>query len=245
MRRGSAQSRDTIVHAVPAPDGGDQFDSTPLTKDPQWAAVRPPWDLAQNGVRRVGADSRELQGSRIAPHGVVIPGPQDHRAIGDRLVQPAGIEQSTRCQTAVIGGTDNPFTIGIRLREALHLGHDLGHTRAAAHLWPGVFQPTEERMRVTVSECRHEKTASQVDHVCEKFDRHCASHITESDHATVVDQHGGFVVLPDTHPNGTTGEKLRVAGSGSPVIGMDLGVTHGGAEHVLPVHLWTFCADDT
>ena len=96
--------------------GRDQVHCTPLTQRAEHRSVLAVRDLTEHRIRGVGGDARALQRNRVAPHGVVVPGPQHHRPIGHRGVEPAGVEQSVGREAAVVGGADDPFVVGVRRR---------------------------------------------------------------------------------------------------------------------------------
>ena len=75
MRCGTSKRFDAVVQAVTGPNCGDQLNRAPLAEYSERAAVGTSRDFTENGVWRVLVDTREAQGTRIAPHGVIIPGP--------------------------------------------------------------------------------------------------------------------------------------------------------------------------
>ena len=83
-RTSSSRSGITAVSRSTAPHSR----SVPSTR-----AVLAVRNLAEHRIRGIRGDARPLQRNRVAPHGVVVPGPQHHRPVGHRGVEPARVEQ--------------------------------------------------------------------------------------------------------------------------------------------------------
>src|SRR5699024_4985416 len=94
-------------------NGVDEIDRSPFAQSAQRRAVLPTGDLADLGFGGLSCDAGEFESAGIAPDGVIIPGPQHHGAVGDGLVQPAGVEESTGDETAVIGGSGDPLLVRV------------------------------------------------------------------------------------------------------------------------------------
>ena len=144
---------------------GDQIGGTPFAQRAEHRTVCAARDLAEHRIGGLRGDAGTIQGHRVHPEGVVVPGPQHHRPVGDRGVEPAGIEESALDQAAVVGGADNPVLVRVGIGVCLDLGDDLVDRTARAHLGPHRFQPAVERMGVPVAERRHQESAAEVDAV--------------------------------------------------------------------------------
>src|SRR5699024_12433112 len=124
----------------------------------RWAGL-PGGDFGYPGVGGRGGGAGEVASAGMAPDGVVTPAPQQHGGAGDGLVQPAGVEESTGDETAVIGGSGGPLLVRVGCGVAADLGDDLVAARTRAHLRAFSFHPAEDRMGMTVSEGRREAAA--------------------------------------------------------------------------------------
>src|SRR5699024_9684710 len=114
--------------------GVDEVDRSPFAPSAQRRAVLPAGELADLGFGGLSWDAGEFESAGIAPDGVIVPGPQHHGAVGDGLVQPAGVEESTGDETAVIGGSGDPLLVRVGCGVVADLGDDLVDARTRAHL---------------------------------------------------------------------------------------------------------------
>ena len=99
---------------------------------------------------------------------------------------------------------------------------------------PAPLKPTEERMRMAVSEGRHQKSAGQIDDLGVDLDGRPSGGLTESGDATVIDKKCGFVRLPWSHPDGTADEKLWPTAIRCAAAGIELSVASGIDHSSIP-----------
>ncbi len=93
MRSRSSRAGITFITKSVAPPHSR---NVPKTEPSGRWGISPP----ENRIRCVGGDTGPLERRGVAPHGVVVPGPQHHGAVRHGSVQPAGIEQSALGQAA-------------------------------------------------------------------------------------------------------------------------------------------------
>ena len=144
-------------------DGVDEIDRAPLAQRAERRPVAPAGDLTQHRFGCLGRDVGEFKGPRIAPYGVIVPSAQHDRPVGNRLVEPAGVEESALDEAAVIRCAGDPLDVRVRCGETTHLGDDLVDAGTRAHLRSLRFEPAEDRVGVTIAEGGHEEAAVEVD----------------------------------------------------------------------------------
>ena len=162
---GGAQRRDADLLVAGRHDAHHQVGGAPFAQGAQHRTVLAVRDLAQRRVGGVGRDPGSLQGSRVAPQRVIVPGAQHDWTVGYRGVQPARVEQPVRGQAAVVGGADDPLVVGVCVGVTPHRGDDLVDRAAGPHGGADGLQAPVEGVGVTVAERRHQEAATQVDDV--------------------------------------------------------------------------------
>jgi hypothetical protein len=118
--------------------------------------------------RRVGGgrvDAGGGQGGRVGPHGVVVGGPQEHRAVGHHPVQPGGVEAAAGGEGRVVATAGDHRPLGMlpgpaaeALQQLLQAG-GAADRRAEQELAPA------QRVDVPVPEPGDQAPTGEVDHL--------------------------------------------------------------------------------
>ena len=98
-------------------------------------------DFTESRVRGVRCDAGAAKGGGVAPDGVVVPGAQDDRPVGNHRIEPPGVEKAVGCQAAVVRGADDPFLLGMLIGVLLDREEDFLDGTAAATAGPAASRP--------------------------------------------------------------------------------------------------------
>ena len=183
---------------------GHQVQGAPFAQHAQRLAVGTPRDFAHLRFGGVLGDRGPAQGLRVAPKRVAVPAAQDHGAVGNALIEPAGVEQAAFGERAVVGDALDPFLVGVFLGVAPDLGDDCFHRGEPDELGAVIFKAAVDRVGVALAEPRHEEAAVEVD--CLVVDVLGLLHRVgaQCGDQAVADEQGVRVAQPLSGPHGSS-----------------------------------------
>ncbi len=163
----------------------------PFVERPAGGAVGVALDAAVGGVGRAGVHARELERPRVDPGAVVVAVVDEHRAVGDELVQDVLGRGAAGEHVHRPPAPEDPLGARVRPRVRRDQGSVLLQAVRLGQVDPQPVEPRGRRVHVRILEAREQEPAGQVDDLRRRADELADIRVgPHRDDATVADGDG-------------------------------------------------------